>query len=462
MEPEDQAGPGEALDAQRLRRAIARRFPRTRRLYNWLRIQGFHYLKLGLGMFRPRRAIATARWLAAVVGTIRERQNNRRLTVGVDVTALWEPLTGVGWYLYRLLEVLADEPRIHLRLYGPTVVDSPDRVDPYMPLPIGSSLEWILHDIPDGLLLPRGLIIRLLRRFEPLLIAADGNEVMFGPNYFLPRRFLFAGDARVVTVHDLGFRTVPWTLQEETLRELTKKLERSITEANRVITVSQAIKDELVEYGYATADRVQVVHHGPGHLSDVDPGALPSEVPERFALHIGTLEPRKNIPMLLAAWRHLRQAGRVPDLVFCGRYGWKTDALKADMESAAAEGWVHHLGYVSEEELAALYKRAALVVFPSLYEGFGLPAVEAFWAGTPLVCSDIAALREVAGGAALYAPPDRPDLFAERVAEVLASTETRNRMAQAGAERASSLSWRRSGEITVDVWRRAAGRKGDA
>ncbi len=461
MEPEEHAtDAGDRWTARHMRRALARRLPRTHRLYNWTRIQGVHYVKVALGMFRPRRAVATFAWLRTLGRRFGDRSPDPRLTVGVEIAALWEPLTGVGWYLHRLLEAVADRPDLRLRLYGPTVVDSPDRVEPQVPLPTGPALEWVLHDVPEDLIVPRGLLIRLLRRLEPLLIAADANDVIFGPNYFLPRRFRLARGSRVVTVHDLGFRTVPWTLQEETLSELTGKLEHSIFEAGRIITVSQAIKDELAAYGYAEPARVQVVHHGPGHLSEITEGTPPAATPDKFALHVGTLEPRKNILMLLEAWRHLRlRSVPVPDLVFVGRFGWKAEAIRSAIATAQREGWAHHLGYVSEGELAALYRRASVVVFPSLYEGFGLPAVEAFWAGTPLVCSDIAALHEVAGAAALYAPTDRPDLFAERVEEAINSRATRERLARAGAQRASALSWKRSGEITVDVWRRAAGRR---
>ena len=262
-----------------------------------------------------------------------------------------------------------------------------------------------------------------------------------------------------MTVHDLGLRAVPWTLRDETLQKLATRLEHSVFEASRVITVSAAIKEEMARYGYAERDRVRVVHHGPGHLSEVTPGTLPRDTPSSFALHVGTLEPRKNIQMLLEAWRRLRR--RLPDaphLVFCGNFGWKAGQIQAEVGRAQDAGWVHHLGYVSEGELAALYEEARLVVFPSLYEGFGLPAVEAFWAGTPLVCSHIPALREVAGDAALYAPADRPDLFAERVETVLTSARVRDGLVRSGRERAEALSWQRSGETTVDVWREAAGR----
>lgn len=463
MDPEEHsAGPDEAdagLTGRRLRRALARRFPRSRWLYNWVRVQMPHYARQALRSLHPRSSFSTLRWLAKWTHYFRDRRRESRLTVGIEITAFWEPLTGVGWYLYRLLEALAERDDVVVRLYGPTVVASPDLVEPQVPIPSGKALHRVLHEVPEDLFLPRGAVIRLMRRLEPLLIAADSNNVLFGPNYFLPRRFRLAQAARVVTVHDLGFRTVPWTLREETLRELTGKLEHSIFEADQVVTVSAAIKSEMAQFGYAEPDRVTVVHHGPGHLSEVSAGELPQEAPRHFALHVGTLEPRKNILMLLDAWRQLRRnLPEAPDLVFCGRFGWKAESIQREMGRARREGWVHHLGYVSEEELAALYAKASLVVFPSLYEGFGLPAVEAFWAGTPLVCSSIAALREVAGDAALYAPADRPDLFAEQVEQLLGSQEIRARLKAAGRERARHLSWRVAGEKTLGVWRKAAGR----
>ncbi len=439
---------------ERLRRALARRFPRTRRGYNWLRAKIPHWA----GRLRPRADLPTLAWLAATATTVARRRRETRLTVAVDVTAFWEPLTGIGWYLYRLLEQLADRDDVRLRLYGPTVVASPDFAPPRVALPAGPAVEPILYEIPDDLVLPKGRLIPLLRRLEPLLIALDGNRVLFAPNYFLPRRFTFARGARVATVHDLGLRTVPDTLRAETLRDLESKLGHALFDADRLISVSGAVRDELAAFGYADPERVTVVHHGPGQLAQVVPGRLPEGVPERYGLHVGTLEPRKNILGLLAAWRRLRRdLATAPPLVLCGRYGWKTAEIRTAVEAGEAEGWLHHLGYVAEEELAALYRGAAVVVFPSLYEGFGLPAVEAQWAGAPLVCSDIPVLREVAEDGALFAPPDRPDELAERIAAVLTEPRLGARLAARGRERVAKLSWEASAERTLGVFRQAAG-----
>jgi alpha-1,3-rhamnosyl/mannosyltransferase len=175
---------------------------------------------------------------------------------------------------------------------------------------------------------------------------------------------------------------------------------------------------------------------------------------------VGTIEPRKNIEILLKSWGLLRQRiDNAPALVLCGHYGWKTAQLQERIAAGEREGWLHHLGYVSDEQLATLYEEAALVMFPSLYEGFGLPAVEALWAGTPLVCSDIPVLHEVAGEAALYAPVDRPDLLAEAAANLLLDSDLRQLKIGLGRQRASQLSWSRAADKTVAVWFEAAAQR---
>ncbi len=400
----------------------------------------------------------TFRWLREIVSSQMRRRRQDRLTVGVDIASLWEPLTGVGWYLFRLLENLADNDEVRLRLYGPAIVESRDLPDPVVDIPSGPSLERVLLPVPDNLMIPPGLMSKILRKAEPLLIAADKNDVLFAPNFFLPRRFDLAGGARVVTVHDLGLRKVPWTMRSETLRELGAKLDHACFEAARLITDSRAVRDELMAYGYARPGRIRAIHLGPGQVANVEPTRLPTGAPSHFGLHVGTLEPRKNIVGLLRAWRLVRQrVAEPPALVLSGRFGWKSRAIQREVRLAEREGWLHHLGYVTEGELATLYREAALVVFPSLYEGFGLPAIEAMFSDTPLVCSDIDVLREVAGDAALFAPADRPDLLAERVIELLTDPALSKSLVQKGRERRGRFNWRQAADQTLEVWFEAAG-----
>ncbi len=398
------------------------------------------------------------RWLRQVAAEISARRRRPELTIAVDATPLWDPLTGVGWYLYKILEQLADEPGLAIRLYGPVLHSGPDVPEPVVPLPRGRAIEQVVIDVPHDLVIAAGWLMTWIRGLSPILIALDGNRVLFAPNYFLPRRFLLARGRRVATVHDLGLHKVPETLQEETREALGRHLARSTSRASRLISVSAAVRDELVEHGYAPAAKIDVIHHGPGQLAGVEASGLPSGVTPPFALHVGTLEPRKNILFLLSVWEELHQrGGAVPRLVLCGKYGWKTEALSEAVRKAEEEDRAVHLGYVAEGELAALYAAATLVVFPTRYEGFGLPAVEAQLAGAPLVCSDLPVLREVAGDGAAYASPEDVAGFADTVAALLGDPQARAALAQRGRRNIGRLSWRRSADLTASTWRRAAG-----
>ncbi len=430
----------------------------ARPLVDWARRLA-HRARLRAEVLRPSQLGRLGLWAISVAASIRARRRETRLTVAVDVAAFWEPLTGIGWYLYRLLEHLAQRDDLRLRLYGQTVAPSPDLAPPAVPLPTGPALEVVVYPVPEDLPVVAGRVVRLLRRLEALLIAADGNRVLFAPNYFLPRRYRLARGALVATVHDLGVRRLPWTLDEDTRANLEGHLERTLFEAARILTPSQAIRAELVADAACAPERVVAIHHGPGHLAEVAATPPPPATPERYALHVGTLEPRKNVLVLLDAWRHLRRRGaEPPPLVLCGRYGWKAEAIRRAVEAAGREGWLVHFGYVPEGQLASLYRGALLVALPSLYEGFGLPAVEALWAEVPLVASDLPVLREVAADAALYAPPDDPEAWADRLAELLERPELRQDLAQRARARVRAFDWRRAAEETARAWFEAAAR----
>ncbi len=437
---------------RRARRSLARRFPRARHVYHSVLDTAKRLRSV------PRQSVAARRFLRTCRDTARQRQDDSRLTVGVDISPLWEPLTGVGWYLYRLLEHLANRDDVRIRLYPPTIFLSHQfpHGDPLVELPSGPALEAVAYDLPDVLAVDH-IAVNFVRRWEADLVRRDRNQVLFAPNYFLPRLFNRVPGALVATIHDLGFRKVPWTLREETLSSLAERLDKTLTSAALLITVSNTVRDELVSFGYAPRDQIRVVHHGAGLLEGIAAGALPSGVAAPFGLHVGTLEPRKNVSSLLACWRLLRdQVPDLPPLVLCGRFGWKSQDLEAEVAAAEEEGWLLHLGYVPEDELARLYAEAFVVVFPTLYEGFGLPAVEAMAARTPLVCSDIPVLHEVAGEAALFASPQQPEAMARQVRKVLTDDTLRRELISRGTARLEDFDWNKTAEETLAVWREAA------
>ncbi|HYL04457.1 MAG TPA: glycosyltransferase family 1 protein, partial [Thermoanaerobaculia bacterium] len=425
-----------------------------------------------LRWFSPRRLLATAAFVSEIARQIRRRRAEPRLTVAVDIDALYETLTGVGWYLYEILDHLAQREDLQLRLYGhcmeppgplapavkparkpaaevetvpmgeraaarpPTPAKqrppavSPAPTVPFAPAPLaapptqmpgGPAIEHVTYSAPDGLVVPPWRADQWLRRLAPLLLAADRNRVLFGPNFLLPPLFRFAGGARVVAIHDLAFRRLPWVVRPDTARALADGLERTLLEADLLLVDSHAVAGELAAGGVAPA-RVRPIHLGPGHLPSptvLAAASPPAGTPARYGLFVGTLEPRKNVGTLLTAWRELHRDGAAPPLLLCGPRGWRAQALRRQLAEAESEGWLRYLGYVPPVQLAALYRGAAVVALPSLYEGFGMPAVEAMAAGAPLVLSDLPVFREVAGDAALYAPARRPDLWRERLLQVL-------------------------------------------
>jgi glycosyltransferase involved in cell wall biosynthesis len=377
--------------------------------------------------------------------------------VAVDVNSFYEPLTGVGWYLHQILAHLADRDDLRLRLYGQSLVESdPGAPRPVVDVPVGPAIERVVYAAPDGLVVPPWRADQILRRLAPLLMAADGNAVLFAPNYLFPPLFRFATGEQVATIHDLGVLKVPWAVRPDSGVALRERLERTLFAADLLLTPSEAVRRELIGIAGAgvAPGRVRAIHHGTGVLSEAAPAPLPAATPARFALHVGTIEPRKNVAVLLAAWRRMRAAGgSPPPLVLCGGWGWNAGEIRRQIDEAAREGWAVHLGYVTPGELAALYAAAELVALPSFYEGFGLPAIEALAAGAPLVASDLPVLREVAGDAALYAPPGRPDLWADRIAALLADGGLRDELRRRGRERARLFDWTRAAAETAQAFR---------
>ena len=179
------------------------------------------------------------------------------------------------------------------------------------------------------------------------------------------------------------------------------------------------------------------------------------ELPERFLLHVGTLQPRKNIPLLLDA---LAQLGPdAPPLLLVGGKGWLYEDIFDRVMTLGLRDRVHFAGYVDDDELPLWYNAATALVFPSLYEGFGLPIVEALACGTPVVAADTSSLPEAGGAAARYFDPADPADLAAKLVEVLGDNDLRDRLRADGPIQATRFSWARAGQETAAVYERALG-----
>jgi glycosyltransferase involved in cell wall biosynthesis len=268
----------------------------------------------------------------------------------------------------------------------------------------------------------------------------------------------------VVFVHDLAFRVrareVPWQ-QRLYFRAV---LPRALRQASAVLVPSESTRQDLLRLYRIVGLEAKVEVVGEGVPSQVQTGPLPEGLEPGFILAVGTVEPRKNYPRLLAAYRRLRGRhgslpfiinGRpgVPDLVIAGRPGW---AYGDTLRRIAGEPGVKYLGHVDEPTLSALFESASVLAFPSLYEGFGLPLLEAMARGVPAVVGQAGALPELALSAALSVDAENEEAIAAALERLLADESLRKKLGEEGRRRARSYTWSNVAERTLDVLHRVS------
>jgi glycosyltransferase involved in cell wall biosynthesis len=264
----------------------------------------------------------------------------------------------------------------------------------------------------------------------------------------------------VLTVHDLIFRHLPQHHKPLNRWYLNLTMPLYCRRATHLIAVSEQTRaDVQAAYGVA-AGKITVIpeaadpRFAPAQAAAVAAARARYGLPERYLLTVGTLEPRKNLTRLLRAWAPLYQAGQAPPLVLAGKPGWLNEAFYAALEASPARQGVIRTGYVEDEHLPALYSGAELFVLPSMYEGFGLPPLEAMASGAPVACSDIPALREVAGEAALYFNPLETEAIQAALVEGLRRDDLRAALRERGLQRSRAFSWERAARETLAVYQR--------
>jgi glycosyltransferase involved in cell wall biosynthesis len=288
--------------------------------------------------------------------------------------------------------------------------------------------------------------------------------VLHGPHYTLPLR---SPCATVVTVHDLTLVDHPEWHERAKVVYFTRALRRA-ARADVVVCVSQPTADRFRER-LAPDVPVVVVPHGVDHARfhparDEGEAAADGEVLARlgvhppYVLHVGTIEPRKDLGRLVAAFDVLATGHRELTLVLAGRVGWRAEGFEASLAAAHHAERVRRLGYVADDDLPALVRHAAAVAYPSLEEGFGLPALEALACGSPLVTTEGSVMASLAGDAARCALPGDPAALAEALEEALAGGQEGARRRALGLEAAARHTWARSAAAHLAAYRLAAGR----
>jgi glycosyltransferase involved in cell wall biosynthesis len=265
---------------------------------------------------------------------------------------------------------------------------------------------------------------------------------------------------QVVTVHDLSFYQEPAWYRFERAAYYRWAVARSLRHTARVIAVSRATARAVYERLGYPEDRIDVVPNGvderfrPATAEEKESILSKYALPKRFFLYVGTLEPRKNLPRLIRAWSTV--AGRCEqDLVLAGRHGWKHSPVLTEVRRSAHATRIHLPGFVEAEDLPALMSGADAFVYPSLYEGFGIPIAEAMACGTAVLTSSTTSLPEVAGDAALLVDPNDVAALGDAIARLAEDAHLRAELAAKGLARAARYSWKRTAELTLNVYRAA-------
>ena len=370
--------------------------------------------------------------------TVHVGLNAHLLSLGSDYRS-----AGITWYIYNLLAHLPQiDPEIRC-----TAFLSEKRYEGSPPL----QLE--LSRLPT-----RSPAVRIVweQLIQPFAARRAGLDLLHGMAFVGP---LGGGCPFVITIHDLSFLFYPQGFRPLNRLYLRLFARQSVRRARRVIAVSESTKRDVVkQYGIAP-EQVDVVYNG------VDPAfcPLPTDqvsafradqgLPERFILFVGTLEPRKNIARLIQAYAQL--PGARPPLFFVGGKGWFYDEIFALVERLNLGAEVHFVGYVPSDALPLWYNAADLFVYPSLYEGFGLPPLEAMACGTPVVTSTASSLPEVVGQAGLSVDPTDTEGLAAAMQQCLTDADLWARTKAMGLARAAGFSWRETARRTVDSYRQA-------
>lgn len=374
------------------------------------------------------------------------------MRIGLDGIPLGEVKTGVGHYTFELARSLASlAPADEFELISPFPYVAAD----------GDESEQTL---PSNLRIVQAQVNPLRRRRWwsiglPLYIKRASFVLFHGTNYNVP---LWNRCRTILTVHDLSLLLYPETHEEHLVRRARLRLPVMARTATAIITPSESVRREVCEHLGIKPERVVAIPEAarrtfrPLPLAETIAVRRRLKIEDEFILFVGTIEPRKNLLALARAFDEIHRTTRLhPQLVIAGKEGWLTGELFSYLKSAEIRERVRFTGYVSDDDLRALYSSCRAFVYPSLYEGFGLPPLEAMACGAPVITSRIPSIIETVGDAArLVSPTDFRELT-QGIIRVLEDSGEREHLSLAGLQRAAGFSWERTAAASLDVYRQA-------
>ena len=279
-------------------------------------------------------------------------------------------------------------------------------------------------------------------------------QVFFSPAHYLPR---FCPIPTVVTIHDLSFFYYPDEFLKKDLYQLKNWTKYSVEKAKKIIAVSNTTKKDIIKFYNIPEEKIDVIYNGyekeihPRGEAKKQPKLHLGGVKQKYILYVGTLQPRKNVGCLIDAYSLFRNQRPEFKLIIVGKKGWLYEHIFKKVEDLNLKKNVIFKGYVSDIELTNLYKNAFCFVLPSLYEGFGLPLLEAMRFGSPVISSFTSSLPEVGGDACIYFDPNSPQELSKKLQQLSDNRKLRSDLIKRGRERIKLFSWKKCAEHTLNL-----------
>lgn len=368
----------------------------------------------------------------------------------IDAISLLSPLTGIGRYTYEISKRLQSNSLFKTNyFYG---YYSKNCIEPSSKSQI-KNMASIIKKIPLLKKLIRKIIVLKTKLYHP------SYDLYWQPNA-MPTENIKTNKT-VTTVHDFSFMIYAEFHPKERIAHLEKNFMKNIHKSDMIITGSNFSKNEILERLDFEEDQVRVIYHGIDHdlfkVYNTKDLVLDFELPEKFILTVGSIEPRKNLQGLLEAYSQLsQQIKKEYKLVLAGFKGWENKEIMSLIDNDKEN--IHYLGFVSDTELSMIYNLASLFVFPSYYEGFGLPVLEAMACGTPVVCSDSSSLPEVGGDCVVYCDAKSVDDISKKIEYVLLDKVLQKTMSLSGLQRAKHFTWEKSTQEHIKVFKKVLNR----
>jgi len=372
------------------------------------------------------------------------------MRVGIDGRVLLGRKTGDRTYTYNLVRALARADIGHEFVVY---------LDEQPPAAIRDALDGLLIHVRER---PRGYLWTVMAL--PRLARADRLDLLH-VQYMAP----FVSPCPVIsTIHDISFKLYPQWFTWRDRVVMNRFLPGSLRRTASVLAPSEATASDIAaQYSYPR-ERIFVTPEASGEQFLTQPDAADRarirakfQMPGPYMLYVGNLQPRKNVRRLIRAFVAARTQKRFAEqLILAGQPAWKCAEEQRLLHDAAAAGHVRHIGYVEDNDLPALYAEATALLFPTLYEGFGLPVLEAMAVGTPVLTSNVSSLPEVAGDAALLVDPRNEAAIGAAVAQLAYDVELRERLGAAGRNRAQLFAWSTTAELTIAAYEQTVGRVG--